>query len=120
MLLAKSVNGEELAREIIFILSTQLQIQHHLLVASMRDRASVNNVAMQTVCVLYPKVLDIGCFSHTIDHVGEKFNTPVQKSSLLPGFPFSHAVQKTSWPGNCKRIVLYVPTQTQGGGLAGR
>ena len=29
MLLAKSVNGEELAREIISILSTQLQIQHH-------------------------------------------------------------------------------------------
>ena len=33
MLLAKSVNGEELAREIISILSTQLQIQHHLLVS---------------------------------------------------------------------------------------
>lgn len=57
MLLAKSVNGEELAREMISILSTQLQIQHHLLVASMRDRASVNNIAMQTVRVLYPKFL---------------------------------------------------------------
>ena len=56
MLLAKSLNGEELASEIISILSTQLQIQHHLLVASMRDRASVNNVAMQTVRVLYSKV----------------------------------------------------------------
>ena len=79
MLLAKSVNGEELAREIISILSTQLQIHHHLLVASMRDCASVNNVAMQTVRVLYSKVFDIGCFLHTIDHVGEKFNTPILK-----------------------------------------
>ena len=60
MLLAKSVNGEELAREIISILSTQLQIQQHLIVASMRDRAAVNKVAMQTVRVLYSKVLDIG------------------------------------------------------------
>ena len=34
---------------------------------------------MQTVRVLYPKVFDIGCFAHTIDHVGEKLNTPVLK-----------------------------------------
>ena len=79
MLLAKSVTGEELAREIISILSTQLQVHHNLLVASMRDRASVNNVAMRTVRVLYSKLFDIGCFSHTLDHVGEKFNTPVLK-----------------------------------------
>ncbi len=79
MLLSKSVTGEELAREIISTLSTQVQIQHHLLVASMRDRAAVNNVAMQTVRVLYSKVFDIGCFSHILDHVGEKFNTPVLK-----------------------------------------
>ena len=32
---------------------------------------------MRTIKVMYPQVLDIGCFSHTIDHVGEKFATPV-------------------------------------------
>ena len=58
MLLAKSVS----AREIISILSTQLQIQHHLLVDSMRDCASVN-VAMHSVRVLYPKVFHIGCLT---------------------------------------------------------
>lgn len=79
LLLAKSVTGEELAREIISTLSTRLQIHHDMLVASMRDRASVNNTAMQLVRVLYPNVFDIGCFAHTIDHVGEKFNTQVQK-----------------------------------------
>ena len=26
--------------------------------------------------VVYPLLLDIGCFAHTIDQVGEKFNTP--------------------------------------------
>ena len=82
MLLAKSVTGEELAREIISILSTQLQIQQHRLLASMRDRPSVNNVAMQMGFVLYLKVFNIGCFSHTIDHVSEKFNTPVLKEFM--------------------------------------
>ena len=42
----------------------------------MQDRASVNNAAMKTVAVLYPEMIDIGCFSHTIDHVGEHFKTP--------------------------------------------
>lgn len=43
----------------------------------MHDRASVNSVAMRTIKVMYPQVLDIGCFSHTIHHVGEKLVTPV-------------------------------------------
>ena len=43
----------------------------------MRDRASVNNLAMQTVRVVYPFVVDIGCFSHTLDHVGQNFKTCV-------------------------------------------
>ena len=42
----------------------------------MCDRASSNNVAMSTVKVIYPHMLDIGCYSHTMDHVGEKFQTP--------------------------------------------
>ena len=47
------------------------------LLAVMRDRASVNSVAVRTLKVLYPDILDIGCFSHTIDHVGDNFDTPV-------------------------------------------
>ena len=45
--------------------------------AAMGDRASVNTVAMQTLSLIYPTVLDVGCFSHTLDHVGGKFNVPV-------------------------------------------
>lgn len=48
-----------------------------MLLAAMRDRASVNNVAIRTLSIVYPKLLDVGCFSHTLDHVGEKLNTPV-------------------------------------------
>ena len=43
----------------------------------MRDRASVNSVAVRMLKSVFPKFSDIGCFSHIIDHVGERFNTPV-------------------------------------------
>ena len=39
----------------------------------MCDRASVNNVAIQTLKIVYPCLLDVGYFLHTqLDHVGEK------------------------------------------------
>ena len=70
---------------------------------------------MQTVHVLYSKDFDIGCFSHTIDHVGEMFNTPVLKEFTSAWIPFSHAVCRTNWPGSHKLIMLYIPTQIQAG-----
>jgi hypothetical protein len=47
-LLAKNLSGEEIARELITTLSTELGITPTRLPASMRDRASYNNVAMRT------------------------------------------------------------------------
>ena len=77
LLVAQSMTGEELTRELVLNLSTELGITGNLLLASIHDRASVNNVAMQTLKIIYPNVIDIGCFSHTLDHVGQNFNTPV-------------------------------------------
>ena len=77
MLVAKSMSGEEVARQLISVLSTELGIPSHLLVASMRDGASVNSVAMRTLSVLYPQMFDIRCFSHTLDLVGSHLKTPV-------------------------------------------
>ena len=48
----------------------------------MRDHASSNGVAMRTLKVVYPNLLDIGCYSHTIDHVGEHFVTPILEEFL--------------------------------------
>ena len=76
-LLAKSMTGDDVAQQIIVVLSTELGITPHCVVAAMRDRASVNNVAMRTIKVLYNQLIDIGCFSHTIDHVGDRMNTPL-------------------------------------------
>ena len=74
--LAKSFKGEEVAREIISVLAREYGIATELPVTAMHDRASVNSVALRTIKVIFPNILDIGCFSHTLDHVGAKFNTP--------------------------------------------
>ena len=76
-LAAKSVTGEELAQQLLSCLSTNLGINSALLLAAMRDRASVNDVAIRTLKILYPNLVDIGCFSHTLDHIGEKMETPI-------------------------------------------
>ena len=44
--------------------------------AAMKNRAAVNETAARTLKVIYPNLLSIGRFSHTIDRVGEHFNTP--------------------------------------------
>ena len=76
-MLTKSLTGEEIARELITVLSVAYSIHPDNLLGAMRDRASTNSVAMRTLSIVYPKVADIGCFSHTIDNVGGHFKTPV-------------------------------------------
>ena len=77
MLHAKSMTGEKVVCQVIMALSTELGVPGQLVLAAMRDRASVNHIAMRTVTVVYNQMLDIGCFSHTIDHVGERMKIPV-------------------------------------------
>ena len=74
-LLAKSMSGEEVAQQIVSVISQELGIPSSFVIAASRDRASVNDVAMRTVKVVYSSILDIGCFSHTLDHVGERLRT---------------------------------------------
>ena len=70
------MTGEEIARELISTLSVQYSIPTDMLLAAMHDRASTNNVALRTLKVVYPNVIDIGCISHTLNIVGEKFQVP--------------------------------------------
>ena len=76
-MLSKSLTGEEIARELINVLSVTYHIRSGNLLATMRDRASSNGVAIRTIKVVYPGIVDVGCFSHTLDHVGGHFNTPI-------------------------------------------
>lgn len=75
-MIAKSMTGEELARELITVLSINYSVSPTSLLAAMRDRASVNNVALRTLKVVYPLVVDVGCFLHTINLAGEHFKIP--------------------------------------------
>ena len=75
-LLSKSLTGEEIARELINVLSFTYSVGLNLLLDAMCDRVSVNGVAMMTVKVVNPNAFDIGCFSHTIDREGEQFSLP--------------------------------------------
>lgn len=80
-LLAKFLKGE-LARELISVLARQYNVQKNNLLAAMRDGASVNAAAMRTVKIIFPKVIDVRCFSHTIDRVGVHFNIPTVRRFL--------------------------------------
>lgn len=81
-LIAKSLKGDELAREIITVLAQQYNVQNSSLCAAMRDGASVNGAAIRTVKVVFPKVVDVRCFSHAIDGIGSHFNIPTLRRFL--------------------------------------
>jgi len=80
----KSLNGEELARQIISALSVTLGIESGRLLAAIRDGASVNTAALRTVAIVYPYVLDIRCISHTPDLVEEKFKATAVSLFFMP------------------------------------
>lgn len=71
------VKSSELAHEVISVLQVVYGIGSNHLLACMHDRAFVNGAAMCTIKVAFPLLVDIGCYFHTIDLVGEKFDVPV-------------------------------------------
>ena len=76
------MTGDEIARQVINTLSVEYAIQSSQVIGMIYDCASTNVVAMRTLKVLYPCVLSIGCFSHTLNRVGERFNVPFAHNSL--------------------------------------
>ena len=91
-MLAKSLCGEEIAREIIYVLSVEYGVMSQQILAVMHDCASTNTVAMHTLSVLYPMALDIGCFSHTLDRVGDRFDVPTLYCFMIHWISlFSHS-----------------------------
>ena len=76
--LFKSLTGDQLAGELIEAISTTLQIDRSHLTATMRDGASsVNGAGIRVLKAVYPTILDVTCFAHTIDLVRTKFNLPM-------------------------------------------
>lgn len=47
--------------------STEYGVTRDHLVANMRDRASANGVAMNTTKVLFPNIIEVVFYSHTLN-----------------------------------------------------
>lgn len=73
---SKSVNSEELARVLNESLSVEYGIRANSLLAAMRNGASVNQAALNRIAFIFPKVLNVVCFSHTLDNVGNHLVIP--------------------------------------------
>ena len=71
--LAKSLKAEELAQCLIQALAVECATQPGALLAEMKDGAYVNQAALLQARFFFPQLLDVTCFSHTIDNVGRHF-----------------------------------------------
>ena len=74
---SKSVNADELARVLKEALSVAFGIRANSLLAVMRDGASINQAALNRIQFVFPKLLNVVCFSHTLDNVGSHLIIPV-------------------------------------------
>lgn len=96
---AKPVNAPQLAQVINQCIATKLQHPAELIIAFMRDGASVNSAAVRALSVFYPNSLDVVCFSHTINNVGHRFVFPLlQEFTRLWISLFAHSARvKLAW-----------------------
>lgn len=108
------MKDKEVARELISVLSATYGIASGFLLAAMRNRASVNNVAVSTLKIVYPMLLDIGYYSHTIIRVGERFSTPTLSEFITAWLLlFSHNPKtRLRWREKTgKSMARYSPTR---------
>ena len=73
---AKSVNAQDLAHVLNDCLSVDYQVRGNSLLATLKDGASVNQAALNHIKFVFPKMLIVVCFSHTLDNVGNHFKVP--------------------------------------------
>ena len=77
------MSGEEIARELINVLTAQYGVSTSKLVAAMHDHAACNGVALRTIKVVYSSIVEVGCFFNTLDLVCSKFVTPCPSSFMV-------------------------------------
>ena len=112
--LAKSLKAEELAQCLIQALAVEYAIQPGALLAAMKNGASVNQAALQQVRFFFPQLLDVTCFSHTIDNVGKHFEFRVLDTFAQYWVSlFSHsAAARLAWKASTGTAMrTYSPTR---------
>ena len=88
---------KRIMRSFVNTMSVEYGVTSEQILAVMHDCALTNTVAMYTIRVMYSMALDIGCFSHTLDRVGERFDLPTLHSSMVYWIDvFSHSSKAKS------------------------
>ena len=105
-LLTKTMTGEEIAREIVHTVSTEYGVSGDRLVATMRDRGSANGVAMRTIKVLFPNILDVGCYILTYLRPHRR---PLQHSPSRRVHPFMDKLILSLRPRQLSMNIVYYP-----------
>ena len=109
--LAKSLTGQQLAGEMLTVLSTQLPYPSNKFIAVKCDGSSANEAAVRFLKeIMYPDLCDIVCMSTRLINVGKRFRTPLldlfQRSwvSLFAYSPVLHLIynQQCSTLGKTK------------------
>mgnify|MGYP001576794608 CR=1 FL=1 len=75
-LLREPITAAQCTAELITLITGDLRVNLKNVVAMAHDRCSVNCAAMDTMKKVMLRVIDIGCLSHVLNTVGEKFDTP--------------------------------------------
>lgn len=73
---SKSFNANELAQVLNQCLAVEFGIRGNSLLAAMKDGASVNQAALKRIAFIFPDMLNVACFSHTLDNIGNHFVIP--------------------------------------------
>ena len=73
---SKSAKANELAQVLYQCLSVDYGVRANSLLAAMRDGASVNQAALDRIAFIFPKMINVVYFSHTLDNVGNHLVSP--------------------------------------------
>ena len=73
---AKSMSASDVSGLLVDVLMENFHLSRRNIFAAMRDGASVNVAALANLKQVFPTIIDITCFSHTLVRAGQYFNTP--------------------------------------------
>jgi len=96
---AKHVDASALVRLINPILMLHLQIKPEMIVGFARDSVACNGLAMVTLSTIYGSSEDMQCMSHTLTHVGERFELELLDSFMTPWYTLvcNNSSAKSLW-----------------------
>ena len=111
---SKSVNSQQLAQVLNECLTVCYGVHHKHIIAVMREGAAVNGAARHILSVLFPNVIDVICFSHTLNNTGRHFQfATLDEFGRLWVSLFSYSLRaKLAWTSlTGSSIRSYCPTR---------